>query len=99
MATATLVADPGARRGDLTAAVVTDILWTAAEPGDGLEHIHARVISGQVDLTFFHRAENSAAATRAAGRLCHVALKTSPALSDWEIAGAGWPADETNAFQ
>ncbi|MFE9454484.1 hypothetical protein [Streptomyces sp. NPDC006739] len=85
MARATLVAGGEAPQPDLDSGIITDILWTTAHPGEGLEHIHARTAAGRVDVTFFHRAESPSAALAAAGSICRRALTSSPALRGWQI--------------
>ncbi|WP_405009834.1 hypothetical protein [Kitasatospora sp. NBC_01539] len=87
MSTATLVADWRAASTHVAPALVTDILWAAARPGDGLEHVHALTMPGRMELTFFHCAPSLEKALGSAGRLCRRALDSSPALSHWRIAG------------
>ncbi|MER5400516.1 hypothetical protein [Streptomyces sp. NPDC002599] len=86
MATATLVAAREAEAAKLESAVVTDIVWAAAMPGDDLEHVHAKTTSGRIDLTFFHQTSSPDGALFAAAEICRRALNSSPTLANWRIS-------------
>ncbi|MEU8971260.1 hypothetical protein AB0D11_18645 [Streptomyces monashensis] len=83
MALATLVAGGEAAHPELDSGIISDILWAAARPDDGLEHIHVRSAAGRIDVTFFHRAESLSAALAAAGDICRRSLDSSPVLRGW----------------
>jgi hypothetical protein len=85
MVTAALVAGGEAPQPELESGVISDILWAAARPDDGLEHIYARTATGRIDVTFFHRAESLSAALAAAGSICRRSLNSSPTLRGWRI--------------
>ena len=86
MAVVTLIAGTDTHQDNLADATVTDILWTAASPADGLEHIHSRTASDRIELTMFHRATAAADANAAAERICLQALNSSPSLHGWTLA-------------
>lgn len=86
MATVTLVPTENADAGMLESGVVADIVWAAAKPDDGLEHVHAKVASGRIELTFFHCSSSLTAAISAAGEICRRTLDSSPALARWRIS-------------
>lgn len=86
MATATLVASDASPRAMLSAAAVTDIVWVSVKPDDGLEHVHARVVPGRIELTFFHRACGPVDAVSVAWELCLRVLGSSPSLAHWRLA-------------
>lgn len=79
-----LVAGARPSPDSLESALVTDILWTAAGPEDGLEHIHSRTSPERIELTMFYRS-TAAAAAAAAERACRNALRSSPTLRGWRF--------------
>ncbi|MFI8514029.1 hypothetical protein ACIGHB_23160 [Streptomyces sp. NPDC085460] len=85
MATATLVATDAVAHRRPEAATVTDIVWASATPPDDLEHVHAQITSGRIELTFFHRTRNPSEAISAAREICLRALNSSPTLTHWRI--------------
>ncbi len=85
MAVVTIFPGDQARDDRIEDAVVTDILWTAAVPEDGLEHIHSRTTAGRVEVTLFHRAQAATEANAAARRICRRALTASPSLHGWQL--------------
>lgn len=86
MAVVSLVPGELACRDRPKDAVVTDILWNAAGPEDGLEHVYSRTAAGRVEVTLFHRTRAAADAHAAALRICLHALTSSPSLRGWYLA-------------
>ncbi|MFD4410130.1 hypothetical protein ACFVXW_34910 [Streptomyces sp. NPDC058251] len=85
MITATYVATGEQPARHLEPDVISDILWSAANPGDGLEHICAKSGFQEVSLVLFHRAARASDAVAATARICRAALDQSPALAGWQL--------------
>ncbi|MFE5241571.1 MULTISPECIES: hypothetical protein [unclassified Streptomyces] len=91
---ATLVASAGPSQV-AEAAVVTDLIWISARPGDLLEHVFSDLRDERWEITLFIRTKTSAAAQRAAAAICRRAILEVPALHGWQLIDAA-PTDVTN---
>lgn len=82
---------PNAPTSTLSVEIATDILWAAALPDDRLEHVRAQhsLDADHIDVALFHShdgtepARDAEAGAKAALRLCHRAISTSPMLAGW----------------
>src|SRR5262245_39013970 len=75
---------PGART-DVTGVAVTDALWQLARPADGIEHIMAREMSGDIMLAIYLQGRNEVRARRAAFVFCERAVAQVPILQGFRV--------------
>ncbi|MEZ0106326.1 hypothetical protein ABH920_000307 [Catenulispora sp. EB89] len=85
MALLRLCPGPDARISTPSPEIVADILWAAAVPADGLEHIRARhgPTPTAIDLALFHIGSEAETVADIALRLCRRAIDAAPALAGW----------------
>lgn len=63
--------------------IVTDAIWTRAEPDDRLEHVYSRPGDGRLDIVLYILAPTAADAIVAAERIVRVLLADTPMLAGW----------------
>ncbi|MGW7276352.1 hypothetical protein ACWGH5_38380 [Streptomyces sp. NPDC054864] len=85
MITATYIATGEQPAQSLDPGTVTDILWSTAAPGDGLEHVYATSGPREISLVLFHDADHPAHAVAATTRICRAALEQAPALAGYRL--------------
>ncbi|MER7419504.1 hypothetical protein ABT346_22435 [Micromonospora peucetia] len=70
---------------DLSAGELTDLLWLNAAAADGIRHIRARAIAGQVEVAVFTIASEQAISDYIVERICQRAIHSVPALRGWTV--------------
>ncbi|MEU4677893.1 hypothetical protein [Micromonospora sp. NPDC023737] len=76
---------PPAGGGALTPAVVTDLLWPHATPADAVQHLHACVGTGRIEVAVFTLAVDQAVADITAYVVCLRAVERIPVLRRWRV--------------
>jgi len=85
LTTAALMPAARAEQERLDASEVAALLWSVADPDDGLEHISVRIGDQQIEVGCFHRAATLLAANRATHRMCRRAVAAHDQLQAWDV--------------
>jgi hypothetical protein len=80
---------PSTGTGTLTAAVVSDLLWSHVTPADAVQHLHACAGAGRIEVAVFTLALNQSVSDITACVICLRAVERIPVLQRWWVVPSG----------
>ena len=69
----------------LTPEEIVDLLWLSVAATDGIKHIHAREMSGAIEVIMFSVTSEQLISDYIVRRVCERAVLSIPALKDWFV--------------
>lgn len=83
----TLVAPGRAAAPAVSSALIVDLIWAAAQEGDGVEHISAHAEPSRIDIGILTRACDESGAYVIGSDILRRARLMSPVLRGWLLGG------------